>query len=214
MDRLIVKGLTLGLFFVFLASSGAEHASNKAEHASNKKDFLGIWQGNDPLDGGLITLEITEDADDDDVLDLRFSDTFIRACTVPPPEGFPGGNSVDNRRGIYLGYARAMGKDLISTGYFPGAGRVANGVQDIPGGVSEPLLSPAGSTLVQVPIYCYKASAPDRPFFSVNAFWKMRKVGDVLLMTGSLFTDDSSTPEIETDNGPNSMRFRRINKAD
>jgi hypothetical protein len=124
------------------------------------------------------------------VLDLRFSDTFIRACTVPPIANLPAGDAVDKRRGIYLGYARAMGRDLVSTGSFPGAGRVTDGVQDVPGGAS------------------------DIPFFSVRAFWKMRKVGDVLVMTGSLFTDDSSTPAVETTDGPNSMRFRRINKAD
>ena len=207
MNRLSVRGMTVGLFAVFVVLSAAAHASDK-------KDFLGIWQGNDPLDGGLITLEITESAGGDDVLDLRFSDTFIRACTVPPIANLPAGDAVDKRRGIYLGYARAIGKDLVSTGSFPGAGRVTAGVQDVPGGTSDEVLSPADSTLVQVPIYCYRASAPDIPFLAVRAFWKMRKVGDVLVMTGSLFTDDSSTPAVETTDGPNSMRFRRINKAD
>lgn len=207
MHTLSVKAMTVALFSLFLALSGPEHASGK-------KDFLGIWQGNDPLDGGLITLEITEDASSDDILDLRFSDTFIRACTVFPIANLPAGDAVDNRRGIYLGYARAKGKELVSTGTFPGAGRVTAGVQDIPGGVSDPILSPVDSDVVQVPIYCYKASAPDTPFFSVNAFWKMRRQGDVLVMTGSLFTDDSSTPAVETADGPNSMRFHRIDKAD
>ncbi len=207
MKWLSLKGMTLGLFSVLAVFSGAERASVK-------KDFLGIWQGNDPLDGGLITLEITEDASAADVLDLRFSDNFIRACTVAPIANLPAGDAVDNRRGIYLGYARARGRDLVSTGSFPGAGRVTAGVQYIPGGASDPILSPPGSTLVQVPIYCYKASAPDMPFFSVNAFWKMRQEGEVLVLTGSLFTDDSSTPAVETADGPNSLRFRRINKAD
>ena len=200
--------MTIGLFCVLVALSGSQRGSDK-------KDFLGIWQGNDPLDGGLITLEISENAGDDDVLDLRFSDTFIRACTVPPIANLPAGDAVDNRRGIYLGYARAAGKDLVSTGSFPGAGRVTAGVQEVPGGTSDPL-SAAGNNIVQVPIYCYKASAPDTPFFSVKAFWKMRKVGDVLTLTGTLFTDDSGTPypAVETADGPNSMRFRRVNKTE
>ena len=207
MNWLSLKAMTVGLFSVLVGLSGAEHTSDK-------KDFLGIWQGNDPVDGGIITLEITENAGDDDQLDLRFSDTFIRACTVPPIARLPIGDAVDNRRGIYLGYSRAKGKDLVSTGSFPGAGRVTAGVQDIPGGISDPLLSPADSTIVQVPIYCYRASAPDMPFFSVNAFWKMRLTGDVLVMTGTLFTDDLSTAAVETNDGPNSMRFRRIDRTD
>ncbi|MCE5307329.1 MAG: hypothetical protein LLG20_06780 [Acidobacteriales bacterium] len=209
MNRLSFKGLIAGLFLSSVTFSGAMHASDK-------KDFLGIWQGNDPLDGGLITLEITEHVGGDDILDLRFSDTFIRACTVPPIANLPVGDAVDNRRGIYLGYAKAQGKDLVSTGSFPGAGRVIAGAQEVPGGTSDQVLSPAGSTVVQVPIYCYKASAPGTPFLSVQAFWKMRKVGDALVMTGTLFTDDPSTPypAIETADGPNSMRFHKINKAD
>ncbi len=214
MSRLSLMGITAGLFSAFLAISGAAHASDKAAHTSDKKEFLGTWQGNDPLDGGLITLEISENVDGDDVLDLRFSDTFIRACTVSPIANLPPGDAVDRGRGIYLGYARAKGNDLVSTGKFPGAGRVTAGMQDVPGGVSDLILSPAGSSIVQVPIYCYKASAPDTPFFSVKAFWKMRKVGDVLVLTGTLFTDDSSTPYpvVETADGPNSMRFRKVNK--
>jgi hypothetical protein len=209
MCRLPFKEMTLGLFAMFVACAGAAHAADKQE-------FLGIWQGNDPLDGGLITLEISENAGGDDVLDLRFSDTFIRACTVPPIANLPAGDAVDRRRGIYLGYATAKGKDLVSTGTYPGAGRVTAGVQDLPGGMSDPILSPAGSTIVQVAMYCYRASAPDTPFLSVRAFWKMRRVGDILVLTGTLFTDDSSTPypSIETADGPNSIRFRRINKGD
>ncbi len=209
MFSLSLVRMTVGLFSVFVAFSGAAHASDNRE-------FLGIWQANDPLDGGLITLEITENVGGDDVLDLRFSDTFIRACTVPPIANLPTGDAVDRRRGIYLGYARARGKDLVSTGTFPGAGRFTAGVQDVPGGTSDPILSPAGSTIVQVPIYCYKASAPDMPFLSVKAFWKMRRAGDILVLTGTLFTDDSSTPfpAVETSDGPNSLRFRRINRAD
>lgn len=150
------------------------------------------------------------------MLDLRFSDTFIRACTVSPIANLPDGDAVDNRRGIYLGYAKAKGKDLVSTGSYPGAGRVTDGVQDVPGGDSDPALSAVGSAIVQVPIYCYRASAPGTPFFSVNAFWKFRKTGDVLIMTGTLFTDDVSTPypAIETADGPNSMRFHKINKSE
>jgi len=208
MNGLTFKVVTLGLFSVLATLSGAGHASHKT-------NFLGIWQGNDPLDGGLLTLEITESAGGDDVLDLRFSDTFIRACTVPPVANLPAGDAVDRGRGIYLGYASAMGRDLVSTGSFPGAGRVTAGVQEVAGGTSDPTLSPAGSAIVQVPIYCYQASAPDKPFFSVSAFWKMRNVGDVLILTGTLFTDDSSTPfpAVETADGPNSMRFRRISKG-
>ncbi len=189
-------------------------AVSGAEHGSKDKKFAGIWQGNDPLDGGILTLEITEDVADPNVLDLRFSDTFIRACTVPPIKNLPAGDGVDNRRGIYLGYAMARGKDLVSTGRFPGAGRVTDGEQDVPGGTSDPTVSPAGSTIVQVPIYCYKASAPDVPFFSVHAFWKIRLEDDVLVMTGSLFTDDLGTPDVEVTDGPNSIRFHRINKPD
>ncbi len=209
MKRLLFAGMTLELLFSVVALLGAPPPSDK-------KEFLGIWQGNDPLDGGLITLEITEHPGDDDVLDLRFSDTLIRACTVPPIANLPAGDAVDRGRGIYLAYAKPMGRDLVSTGRFPGAGRVTAGVQDVPGGIADQKLSPAGSTVVQVPIYCYKASAPDKPFFSVNAFWKMRRVADVLILTGTLFTDDSSTPfpAVETNDGPNSMRFRRINKTD
>ncbi len=95
MNWLSVKGMTIVLFTVFSISAGPERPSDK-------KGFLGIWQGNDPLDGGLLTLEITENATDSDVLDLRFSDTFIRACTVPPIANLPAGDAVDNRRGIYL----------------------------------------------------------------------------------------------------------------
>jgi hypothetical protein len=207
MSRFSFTGMAVTLVSVLIALSGAAYASDR-------QNFLGTWQGNDPLDGGLITLEITENADDGDVLDLRFSDTFIRACTVQPVANLPAGDAVDKRRGIYLGYARARGKDLVSTGKFPGAGIVTGGVQEVPGGTSDPGLSPAGSTIVQVPIYCYRASAPGTPFFSVAAFWKIRRVADVLVLTGTLFTDDSSTLSLETADGPNSMRFRRIDKLD
>ncbi len=208
MKSVLFRGIAVGFFSVLTVFGGP--------HGSDKRHFLGVWQGNDPLDGGIITLEITENVSSNDVLDLRFSDTFIRACTVPPIQNLPPGEAVDNRRGIYLGYATAMGKDLVSTGSFPGAGRFTAGVQEIPGGTSDPTLSPAGSTIIQVPIYCYKASSPDAPFLSVHAFWKMRRVGEVLVLTGTLFTDDASTPfpAVETADGPNSMRFHRISKAD
>ena len=125
-------------------------AASTAADKGDSRAFLGVWQGNDPLDGGFITLEITRHAGDPDVLDLRFSDTFIRACTVEPIPNLPTGDSVDARRGIYLAFAQASGGNLLSTGNVSGAGRVTGGVQDIPGAPSDPTLSPAGARLIEV----------------------------------------------------------------
>lgn len=185
-------------------------ASNAAER-DDSPTFLGTWQGIDPLDGGLITPEITRHPGEPDVLDLRFSDTFIRACTLEPIRNLPSGESVDGRRGIYLGFAWAWGGNLVSTGSVPGAGRMTGGVQDVRGG---PSLSPAGAYIVEVPIFSFRSSAPDRPFMVGAGFWRFWKTGDVVMMTGTLCTDDPGTAEVETGDGPNSVRFRRISVAE
>lgn len=71
-------------------------------------------------------------------------------------------------------------------------------------------MSYEGADLVQTRVFCYEADDPVVPFLAVSAFWKFRLRGGTLLMTGSLVTDDSSTEVIETEDGPNSMRFQRI----
>ncbi len=50
-----------------------------AQKRAFAKPFLGLWRAVDPLDGGLITVSIT-DNDRDRKLKLRFNDTFIRLC--------------------------------------------------------------------------------------------------------------------------------------
>lgn len=190
-------------------------AGRQAAASDAASDFIGIWQGNDASDGGQITLEITRNPENRKILDLRFNDTFIRACTIPPIPNLPVGDAVDQRRGIYLGQAKAVGKKLVSTGSVPGAGRVTGGVQEIPGGQADQSLSYEGADLVQVQVFCYLASSPGKPFLALSAFWQFRLKGGTLLMTGSLVTDDSSTPNvIETEDGPNSMRFQRISQPE
>lgn len=147
----------------------------------------GMYRGVDPLDGGKITLDIAR-AQEDGQYDLRFSDTFIRACTKRPsgvlPEGFEGAGPSYSKRGLYL--AKAMAENDTATS----------------------LVSLDGDLEVPITIYCF--SGPDdeeQPWTLYNAsvMWTFYRAGDVLIMSGDLFAGETEKP-----GGYQNMRFHHI----
>ena len=135
----------------------------------------GLYTGVDTLDGGLITLSVS-DGVGAGAKNLRFSDTFIRACTSLPgglPGGWEGAGPVDSRRGIYL-------VDAVADG-------------------STSLVSAGGNADVPVQIYCFAgpndaALVEGRPGveFDATLAWTFDKVEGGITMSGSLFTGESN----------------------
>ena len=85
--------------------------------AACKPEWQGLYKAVDPLDGGVITLSISCGAAGPDAVNLRFSDTFIRACTSLPavlPDGWTGAGPAYNRRGLYLAEAVESGDKLVT----------------------------------------------------------------------------------------------------
>ena len=132
----------------------------------------GLYLGVDTLDGGIISLSVS-DGDGPGAKNLRFSDTFIRACTSLPgglPDGWEGAGPPDSRRGVYLVDA------VASEG-------------------STALVSAEGDASVPVQIYCF-AGPNDAEFapgveFNAALAWTFDQGGDGILMSGSLFTGES-----------------------
>jgi len=149
----------------------------------------GMYSGVDPLDGGIITLDIGEE--DNGHYNLRFSDTFIRACTdkilsKKLPAGFEGAGPLDSKRGIYLANARADGKQLVS---------LTDGDVSIP-----------------IDIFCYSSptdSLQPKAKFDANVKWTFNWEEDIVIMSGSLFAG-----ETELAGGYRNMRFHHISTGD
>lgn len=137
--------------------------SVKAE--SSEENFVGLWQGIDPLDGGRITLSISPSDPKGELsgdLDLRFNDTYIRVCA-------PG-------RGIYLANANVSGNYLTRVGK-PDEGQTE---RDIPVSIycySEDKKAKVAGTL--------KTS---------KVRWRFTIEGKILKMTGTLFQGEPSLP--------------------
>jgi len=162
--------LSLALVSPTLASSATNNAS----------DWFGLWRAVDPLDGGVITLSISAGSSDDGSdhgVNLRFSDTFIRACTSVPtllPDGWIGAGPPESKRGIYLAEANVSGDKLVSMG--------------------------EGNDEVPVQIYCFSGGddadkAPEgSPGVQANVdiLWTFQHVGGSIVMSGTLFTGESA----------------------
>jgi len=156
----------------------------------------GLYLGVDTLDGGIITLSVS-DGDGAGAKNLRFSDTFIRACTSLPgglPDGWEGAGPSDSRRGIYL-------VDAVAD-----EGAAA-------------LVSAGGDAAVPVQIYCFAgpgdaALADGRPGVEFDAAlaWTFDEADGGIIMSGSLFNGESKlvandgTPAV---GGDNAVRFHK-----
>lgn len=132
---------------------------------SSVENFVGLWQGVDPLDGGRITLSISPSDPKGELsgdLDLRFNDTYIRICA-------PG-------RGIYLADANVSGNYLTRIGK-PDEGQTE---RDIP---------------VSIYCYSEdkKAKVPGTLKTS-KVRWRFTTEGKILKMTGTLFQGEPSLP--------------------
>jgi hypothetical protein len=133
---------------------------------SPEDNFVGMWQGVDPLDGGRITLSIspsdpagTSSGD----LDLRFNDTYIRVCA-------PG-------RGIYLADASVSGNRLVRVGT-PDEGQTEF---DIP---------------VSIYCYSEDKKAKVPGTLKTNRVrWIFTREGKILIMTGTLFQGEPALPD-------------------
>ena len=152
--------------------------------------WAGMYAGVDPKDGGVVTLSIGQ-LDDSGPLKLRFSDTFIRACTSLPsaflPAEWEGSGPTWSKRGIFL--ADAVADDAA-------------------------LVSPIdGSTNVAVEIYCFSGENDvDKPWALYNdtVTWSFEKRGGVVYMSGNYFFDSEQTDHA---GGIENMRFHYISTA-
>lgn len=156
------------IFFAFFVTLSTKLVLASAAAASSAaSSWYGFYEGIDPLDGGTISLSITpadsddgsgvEDGNNNNNVNLRFSDTFIRGCTSVPsllPEGFMGSGSEYNKRGIYVADA-TFPEDNNSPFSFP------------------------------IPVYCYDESlVPVEINAKINNTIEID--GDTLIMTGPL----------------------------
>lgn len=158
---------SLAVFFAALGITGlmmASPVSVKAE--SPEENFIGMWEGIDPLDGGRITLSISPSdpaGKSTGDLDLRFNDTYIRVC--------------ESGRGIYLADASVSGNRLIRVGP-PDEGQTKF---DIP--VSIYCFSEAKEAKVTETLKTNKVR------------WVFMREGKILKMSGTLFKGEPPLPD-------------------
>jgi len=173
-------------------TAGGDLTARFHRESSPKSGWTGMYAGVDPLDGGLITLSVSDHGNDGSV-NLRFSDTFIRACTSVPtglPEGWVGAGTPESKRGIYLADAKVDGSSLVG----------ASGEESVP-----------------VQIYCY--SGPDDDAqpgteFDASITWTFTDNDNgYFVMSGSLFNGENSLISSDgtaANGGDNAVRFHQI----
>jgi len=126
----------------------------------------------------LITLSVSNSSKDSGKKDLRFSDTFIRACTNLPspalPSGWEGSGTDHSRRGIYLAHAYVDGSSLIGQN---------------------------GESNVSIEIFCFAgandSSQPGVGFNEDTAWTFDQAEGGYVVMSGSLFDGETALVSLE-----------------
>lgn len=103
-----LTGSIAGLMVLGASSIGAADAVRAS--SAGPRDFIGLWEGVDPLDGSLTQRAIT--CDHDDVCEVLGSDQFFSFCVVDEGEG----------REILQG-----------RGFLQGSGTIEDGVLVLPG---------------------------------------------------------------------------------
>ncbi len=161
MKNILAVSLTIMVVFGLM-----NMASTFANAESPENNFVGLWQGIDPLDGGRITLSISPSDPKGatrGALDLRFNDTYIRICA-------PG-------RGIYLADANVRGDHLVRVGT-PDEGQTE---YDVP---------------ISIYCYSEdKTSKVPGVLKNNKVRWRFTREGKLLKMTGTLFQGEPSLPD-------------------
>jgi hypothetical protein len=96
------------LLLAALPTAGARAASTPASASATRRidDFLGLWQGVDPLDGSPVRLSLS-DIDDDGVIEVTQQEDFFSVCHAQ-------GSDFTKGTGVVVGTATlAKSKDTL-----------------------------------------------------------------------------------------------------
>jgi hypothetical protein len=90
-----------------LSASAVAAGAGPDPGQKDAKDFLGLWQGVDPLDGSPVRLSLS-DIDDDGVMELTMQEDFYTTC-------FNLGPTYSRGRGVVTGTATVASKNVLDT---------------------------------------------------------------------------------------------------
>jgi len=165
--------------------------------SADKQWWYGLWRGVDPLDGGLVTISITKS--DENGVNIRVSDTYIRTCTDNPdllPSGWVGSGPDFSKRGVFLADATIPddGMDLVAP---------KSGLKNVP-----------------IEVYCF-ASPEDLDQVPEDAtgievaselHWSFHREEEYIVVSGSLFSGEQALQSLgrgSTKGGDISLRLHR-----